>query len=343
MKTPCLFLCVLLTLVLFGCEKAPAEQTVPTTAPTQTTAPVETTPPTTLPPETVPPETFPKYEINVATDAVVKFADALYVLDPAEENSFPELPEDYVFVGNIYIQEVGKLPEWLLNACNVPAATPIYASLGNSAYIYYREEADGTAAFRRMVRADLAGRPGEKVDPEEVTPDNYTQLFFDTLLNGAMVYNYYNKCAFIQFEDYTQVDLVTFFYSGFLDLSQSVQPLTSEEKAFLTRNGWGDNKPVSNALRLPEDRLAETFHFYFDADLTEPEAKLWDTYWAEAGCYYTWRSDVLSGHLDISQIHMTDLGVVEISYQIYMSGKPTHILRLQRLGDRYVILSNMPA
>ena len=57
MKKLCLFLCVLLTLALFGCEKAPAEQTVPTTAPVETTAPIETTPPTTLPPETEPPTT----------------------------------------------------------------------------------------------------------------------------------------------------------------------------------------------------------------------------------------------------------------------------------------------
>ena len=52
MKKLCLFLCVLLTLALFGCEKAPAEQTVPTTVPLTTLPPVTSIP--TEPAETRP-------------------------------------------------------------------------------------------------------------------------------------------------------------------------------------------------------------------------------------------------------------------------------------------------
>ena len=85
MKKLCLFLCVLLTLALFGCEKAPAEQTVLTTMPPtislpETTTPFETTLPTTLPSETTapsettPPQYEPKMEVSyyLITDSIAE-------------------------------------------------------------------------------------------------------------------------------------------------------------------------------------------------------------------------------------------------------------------------------
>ncbi len=125
-------------------------------------------------------------------------------------------------------------------------------------------------------------------------PEDYLEKFFQDLMKGTTYFNLYGTATGTEFSDTKDVDLYTFFYNGFPDLKQGVLPLTDEESAYLLANGWGSNKPVTNAQRYPVERMDELLRKYLGVgfeDTKKVGLDRMDNYWQQNQCYYRWVSD----------------------------------------------------
>ena len=344
MKKLCLFLCVLLTLVLFGCEKAPAEQTVPTTVPVETTAPIETTPPTTLPPETVPPETtepvvleFPEGDIQAV---LLYFADMLYVRDAEIVET---LPEGYYYVGKTFQGDSAAIPKVSSISCHIPSMTDFYASPTDPDYIFFSQDGQ----YRRMIRAALVQNTWTDKTFADSTPENYTQLFFQELFGNSMDENFYNTAAGVEFRTAQKVDLHQLFYNGFADLRQHSVPLTDEETAFLLKNGFGESDPLTDIERFPEDRMDAVLQRFFGLGLSDTSGaglKKIGVYHKDSRCYYGKRTDTLYNFVTVDHVEYdTQTGNYLLTITCDMGMKVTFKMVLQPVGDVLRMVSNMPA
>lgn len=359
MKSVYLAILLAILLILTGChEKVPAESTQPTTAVTVTTEPavpettaLETTLQETTVPEIVPQKTtespreyvpqnpdtteYPKDSIQATLSF---FSGMLYVNDNRVNALAEELPDGYIYIGvtgNAGPSTV--IPRRALVTCNVPEHTVFYGSLEEPDYIYY--EMDGK--YRRMIRAGLIENywDNQEIDPK--VPENYTELFFESLLTANFSQNRYHCAIYSEFDTPENVDLYYLFYSGFNEERQ--RQITAEEENFLLSDGWGENLPVSNAKRLPVWRmdgdLRRFFGITFD-DISGVGINQWESYWTETGCYYIWRSGSIGMNLAVSKVvYDEDSGIYAVTYAPEFGGG-TKVMRLRLSGDAFQVLSN---
>lgn len=349
MKKLCLFLCVVLTLALFGCEKAPAEQTVPAT-----TVPIQTTPPTTLPPETAPPTT----EATEATEpprayvpqdpdpltypegdyqgTLALFAGMLYVHDNRPDTVLDTLPEGFAYVGISAEWGGNTMAKWALSTWHIPNWTEFYANPDEPNFVYYQTE----EGFRQMIRAGLVENywGGEEIDPE--VPENYLTLFFESLLHPTtMSRSIYNQAAGMEYKTPADVNIGLLFYNGFQDQRQI--PLTEEEQNFLKNKK--EIPTLDNAKRLPTDAMSETLERFFGLSLADTNKVGAEdlTFWSKTNCYYVWRSDSRGVDATVSSVNRRGTETFEITYtQAYVEGQ--YVMTLNRVGNTFQILSNMP-
>lgn len=353
-------LCVLLAyLVVFvGCHGGvPVETTQPATVPVvateptaEPTMPTETTPLETIPPETAPPETteppreyvpqdpdttaYPEDKIQATLSY---FSGMLYVNDNRTGALVEELPSDYIYIG---VSSGGgpstRIPRWALVTCNVADRTEFYGCMDNPDYIYYA--LDGK--YRRMIRAGLVENywDDQQIDPE--VPENYTELFFESLLNATFSENRYHCATYSEFDRPEDVDLYYLFYSGFYKERQ--KEITEAEERFLLSDGWDGMYPKYHAKRLPAWLIDADLRRFFGIgyyDLSGVGMDLWKSYWAETGCYYIWRSDTIGSPLTVDEvIYDENSGIYTVTYTMELHG--TKVMRLRLVGDAFQVLSN---
>ena len=339
MKKLCLLLCIILTLVLFGCEKTPAEQTVPTTAP------AETTPPTTLPsettalPETEPAPVLPLLTISVHTDLpLLRFASFLYSQEGQESQTVERLPEGYVYAG--YTAEAEKneynlFPNRTGQCFNLPGETEYYANPYEPEYIYYA--CDG--GYQRLIRVGLQEYTSEELEEDPLGVENYFQRFFLSLLEYGVGENYYNMAADLTFGEPAEVDLGALFYNGF---SSEKGELTQVEIAFLQEKG--QEEFLENMVRVPKERMEAALSRFFGIGLSEAQGIGIDglgDYNSQTNSYYTARFDMRGSFVkDVEATYDTDAGVYHLTIQI--SAKKVYRMTLKQEGNVLKILSNQP-
>lgn len=354
----CVFFVCLITLA--GCHGGMPEAstplaTVPTvvTEPTaDPTVPTEITPAETVPTEPAPPETTEPSRVYVPQDpdtieypedtiqaTVTFFAGMLYVNDNQADALVEELPSGYIYIG---ISSGGgpskSLPWRALVTCNFPDRTDFYGCLDNPDYIYY--ELDGK--YRRMIRAGLVENywDDQEIDPN--VPENYTELFFESLLTATFSQNRYHCATYSDFDTPEDVNLWYLFYSGFYEERQ--KKLTEGEEKFLLSDGWNKAPigPVGNAKRLPVwlmDRDLKRFFGISFADTNGVGINKWQSYWDETGCYYVWRSDTIGTRLTVDKVICDeDSGIYTVKYTMEYYGPKT--MRLRLVGDTFQVLSN---
>ena len=365
-KTVCLLACLCCLLILTGCGKGLGEETLPpATAPTVVTEPTvaptiptETTSPETIPAEPAPPETteppreyipqdpdtteYPKDNIPATLSY---FSGMLYVNDNRADALAEKLPEGYIYIGtNGYMGPNGTglptptAPRWPLSTCNVPGQTEFYGSLEEPDYIYY--ELDGK--YRRMIRAGLVENywDDQEIDPN--VPENYTELFFEGLLNATFSQNRYHCATYSVFDRPEDVDLFYLFYSGFD--AERQKKLTEAEEKFLISDGWNKAPigPVGNAKRLPVWRMDGDLRRFFGIRFDDTHGvgiNNWESYWVETGCYYVWRSGSIGKNLIVDEVvYDEDSGVYAVTYTMEYWG--TKVMRLRLAGDTFRVLSN---
>lgn len=324
------------------------EPTEMATKPHETTQP-ETTTPETVPPETVPPETTeqPREYVPQDSDTTVYpkdtiqatmtfFAGMLYVNDNRADALVQELPDDYIYVGVSSGGPSNSIPRHPMVVCHIAKNTEFYGSLQEPDYIYY--QLDGK--YRRMIRAGLVENYWDKNEIKPDVPENYTELFFESLLTGTFGQNRYHCATYSEFDTPENVDLNYLFYNGFY--SQQQRKITEEESAFLLNDGWDKVGPVSNAKRLPvwlmDADLRRFFGITFD-DINGVGMSSWQSYWSETGSYYVWRSDSIGTKLKVDEVaYDEDDSIYTVTYTMEFRG--THIMRLKLAGDTFRILSN---
>lgn len=361
---------------LMGCHgKVPGESTQPTIATAATTEPTvaatnppetaqpettqpETTQPETTPPETVPPETVPQetteppreyvpqdpdtteYPSRSIQATMTFFAGMLYVNDNRADALVQELPDGYVYVG--VTGDSGKadsIPRHALVSCHIPVLTEFYGSLQEPDYIYY--QLDGK--YRRMIRAGLVENywDDSEIDPD--VPENYTQLFFKSLLTGTFGENRYHCATYSEFDTPEDVDLNYLFYNGFYEERQ--KKLTEAEEKYLISDGWNKAPigPVSNAKRLPVWLLDADLQRFFGISFYDANGvgvDQWQSYWSETGSYYVWRSDSIGIQLKVDEVvYEEDSGIYTVTYTMEY-GQGTKVMRLRLVGDTFRVLSN---
>ncbi len=357
-----ILLCVLLTcLIAFtGCYGGgPEGSTPPATVPTVVTeptaaptVPTETTPPETMPTEPAPPETTEppreyvpqdpdttEYPEDYIQATLSFFSGMLYVNDNRADALADELPDGYIYIG--VTGNAGPstmIPRRALVTCNVPEHTEFYGSLEEPDYIYF--ELDGK--YRRMIRAGLVENYWDDQEINPNVPENYTELFFESLLNATFSQNRYHCATYSEFDRPEDVDLWYLFYSGFD--AERQKKLTEAEEKFLISDGWNKSPigPVGNAKRLPVWRMDGDLKRFFGisfADTNGVGINKWQSYWHETGCYYVWRSDSIGTILIVDEVvYDEDSGVYAVTYTMEYWG--TRVMRLQLTGDTFQILSN---
>lgn len=356
-------LCAILAcLVIFaGCHGGvPEESTLPATVPTIASEPTrlpETTSPETQPvettlPETVPPETtespreyipqdpdtteYPKDSIQAT---VTFFAGMQYVNDNRADALVEELPDGYIYIGITgNARPSDSIPWRPLVTCNVPEHTEFYGSLEEPDYIYYTLN----GKYRRMIRAGLVENywDDQEIDPN--VPENYTELFFQSLLTATFSQNRYHCATYSDFDRPEDVDLRWLFYSGFYEERQ--KKLTPGEEQFLISDGWNKAPigPVGNAKRLPVWRMDRDLKRFFGISFEDTNGvgiNKWQSYWDETGCYYVWRSDTIGTFLTVEEVvDDEDSGIYTVKYTMEYYGTKT--MRLRLVGDTFQVLSN---
>lgn len=354
-------LCAILAcLVVFaGCHGGVPEESTPSatvpTAATEPTLPPETTPPETLPPETTPPETVPpetteppreyvpqdpdttEYPEDYIQATLSFFSGMLYVNDNRADALAEELPDGYIYIG--VTGNAGpsdSIPRRALVTCNVPEHTEFYGSLEEPDYIYY--ELDGK--YRRMIRAGLVENYWDRAEIDPDVPENYTELFFESLLTANFSQNRYHCATYSEFDRPEDVDLYYLFYSGFNEERQ--KKLTEGEEKFLLSDGWGKNRPVGNAKRLPVWLIDADLQRFFGIgyyDVSGVGINQWQSYWSETGCYYVWRSDTIGINLVVDEVaYDENSGIYTVTYTMELYG--TKVMRLRLAGDAFQVLSN---
>lgn len=359
-------LCALFVCFIFltGCHGGVSEaSTPPATVPTVVTeptaaptVPTETTPPETVPTEPAPPETTEppreyipqdldttEYPEGYIQATLTYFSGMLYVNDNRADALVDKLPEGYVYIGITpysggYTVPSDSIPQRPLVTCNIPEMTDFYGSLEEPDYIYY--ELDGK--YRRMIRAGLVENywDDQQIDPE--VPENYTELFFESLLTATFSQNRYHCATYSDFDTPEDVNLWYLFYSGFYEERQ--KKLTEGEEKFLLSDGWNKAPigPVGNAKRLPVwlmDRDLKRFFGISFADTNGVGINKWQSYWDETGCYYVWRSDTIGTRLTVDKVICDeDSGIYTVKYTMEYYGPKT--MRLILVGDTFQVLSN---
>ena len=329
--------------------EATTEPTVAATNPTETTQP-ETTPPETVPPETVPQETTEPPREYVPQDpdtteypedsiqaTMTFFAGMLYVNDNRADAFVWELPDGYVYIGVSSGGPSDSIPRHPMVVCHIAENTEFDGSLQEPDYIYY--QLDGK--YRRMIRAGLVENywDDSEIDPD--VPEDYTQLFFKSLLTGTFGQNRYHCATYSEFDTPEDVDLNYLFYNGFY--SQRQRELTEEEAAFLLSDGWDKVGPVSNAKRLPVWLLDADLQRFFGISFYDANGvgvDRWQSYWPETGSYYVWRADSIGTPLKVDEVEYDeDAGSYAVTYTMEY-GWGTKVMRLQLVGDTFKVLSN---
>ena len=354
---------------LMGCHgKVPGESTQPTieteaateptvaaTNPPETAQP-ETTPPETTPPETVSPETVPQETTEAQREYVPQdpdtteypsrsiqatmtfFAGMLYVNDNRADAFVWELPDGYVYIGVSSGGPSDSIPRHPMVVCHIAENTEFYGSLQEPDYIYY--QLDGK--YRRMIRAGLVENywDDSEIDPD--VPEDYTQLFFKSLLTGTFGENRYHCATYSEFDRPEDVDLNYLFYTGFYEECQ--KKLTEAEEKYLISDGWNKAPigPVSNAMRLPVWLLDADLQRFFGISFYDANGvgvDRWQSYWSETDSYYVWRSDSIGIQLKVDEVvYEEDSSIYTVTYTMELYG--TKVMRLQLVGDTFRVLSN---
>jgi hypothetical protein len=141
------------------------------------------------------------------------------------------------------------------------------------------------------------------------------------------------------------MDLYTFFYNGFPDLKQSVIPLTDEETSYLQANGWGGDKPISNAQRYPVERMDELLRKYLGIgfeDTNKIGLDRMDNYRQQNECYYRWLSDFFGVVPRIVSVE-ADGDSYKVTYYRSEYDDCQYVMTLEREGHTLMIRSNMKA
>lgn len=326
----------MILLLSAGCNKSNenVETTLPTeatTEPTQATAP----PPTTLPPETTE-AAEPPYHEDIMAVPMIRMMGMHYVLDKAEDSLAYQLPEGFVYLGPAY-EENEELPQWDNFSRFISRGTKIYASLEETDYIYY----DTGKGYQRLIRAALIENEVSKDDPDNTSPENYMLAFFNTLLrpDGQSPYT---QAAGQDFSQPEAIDLSLFCYNGFPEWFHSVMPLTEEEKAFLTADGWG-GKPMTNAKRFPVSAMDERLQKYLGISFWQTWGVGLDKmahYRPENRCYYTWRSDSRGNWATISSVE-NEGNTYRITYQLADYTDNIYCMTLIKTERLFQIYSNI--
>lgn len=335
------------SLVVVGCTFTGAKSdstdpTAETTQPAETATPIETTvptttaPPTTLPPETTPP-TQPPYHEDIMAVPMIRMMGMLYVLDKETDSLVQQLPEGFVYLGPA-CEENDTLPRWDNFARFIPDRSEVYASLEETDYIYY----DTGKGYQRLIRAALVENEVSKDDPDNTVPEDYILAFFSTLLRPDSQ-SPYSQAAGQDFSQPEGIDLYLFCYNGFPEWSHGVVPLTEEEKAFLAANGWGEEKPMSNAKRFPISAMDARLQKYLGI-------AFWDTwgvgldrmenYRHENQCYYAWRSDARGSWATISSVEREN-DTYHITYTLEDYTGNTYRMTLIKTERLFQIYSNI--
>lgn len=311
MKNLIFALLLALALCLVGCEKAPVEETLPSVTETVPT----TAAPTMVPPETTEPEVllFPKGEVQAV---LLYFADILYV---QEEETVFELPAEYVYAGTVFEGKPDAVPSQTGVGCHIPAGAEFFGSPVNPDYLFVAHE----EGYQRMVRAGLADTGWSKTAVKTAVPENYTQVFFQDLFTISTVgENYYNLAAPMEFNSPRYLNLQELFYNGFAELDQRIVPLTEEETAFLLNNGFGENMPLSNAVRIPEANMDAVLQRFFGLGLSETKGTGLSeigVYHKPSKCYYAWVSGMNWCFIDVAEARYdeeTGTGAVTITCDV---------------------------
>ncbi len=359
-----ILLCVLLTcLIAFaGCqERVPEASTPPATVPTVVTEPTAapTMPTETMPPETTPTEPAPpepteppreyvpqdpdttEYPEGYIQATLTYFSGMLYVNDNRADALVEKLPEGYVYIGVTayyggYTVPSDSIPQRPLVTCNIPEMTEFYGSLEEPDYIYYA--LDGK--YRRMIRAGLVENywDDQQIDPE--VPENYKELFFESLLTANFNQNRYHCATYSEFDRPEDVDLYYLFYTGFNKERQ--KEITEAEENFLLSDGWAENHPKYHAKRLPAWLIDADLRRFFGIgyyDVSGVGMDLWKSYWSETGCHYIWRSDTIGTNLTVGEVVYDETTrIYTVTYSMEYWG--TRVMRLQLIGDTFQVLSN---
>ena len=268
---------------------------------------------------------------------MIRMMGMLYVLDKKSDSLVQQLPDGYLYLG-LACENNDQIYKWDNFARFIPDRSEVYASLEETDYIYYNTG----EGYQRLIRAALVENEVSKGDPDNTAPEDYILAFFNTLLRPDSQ-SPYCQAAGQNFSQPEAIDLYLFYYNGFPEWSHGVVPLTEEEKAFLAANGWGEEKPMSNAKRFPISAMDARLQKYLGI-------AFWDTwgvgldrmenYRHENQCYYAWRSDTRGSWATISSVEQEN-DTYHITYTLEDYTGNTYRMTLIETDRLFRIYSNI--
>ena len=167
-------------------------------------------------------------------------------------------------------------------------------NLSKLAQIYYGNRFEWKQIYE--ANNDIVKNPNLIFVGQELVIPNVTERLstddFQKLLGRDRLDNWYNAAMGCIYATPSEMDIGIVFHEWFPDL-KTWENLSSEEKSFLTENGFSLEASVQ---KRPSEKLEELLQQYFDVSLPEVEIPDNWLYFPATDCYYSNTNDAYAVH-----------------------------------------------
>ena len=186
-------------------------------------------------------------------------------------------------------------------------------------------------------------------DTVTTTPDETTQAVgTDPAEDQLAVFNalfcdmssWYNKALLCQYTSLAQLNLKTFFYSGFV--GESTKPTDAEWAELNNQPGFDINYDL---IRLPVDKMNQVLTDYFGITLDDIDDRAFENlvFLESTNCYYHMATDAMAvENFKATTVGPQEDGTIRVTYTAGFDNE-SFVVTLVPNGEGYRILSNEQA